>query len=84
MNGADGHLHCLRQALALISSVRPEEALLLLDAIPGDSGLHPHALHLRGIAHATQGRTADAIEAFEGALPWLAENGELLANLARA
>ena len=84
MNGADGHLHDLRQALALISSASPAEALLLLDAIPADSALHPHALHLRGIAHATQGRTVDAIAAFEGALPWLAGNDELLANLARA
>jgi tetratricopeptide (TPR) repeat protein len=84
MNGADGHLHCLHQALALISSASPEGALSLLDAIPVDSALHPHALHLRGIAQAAQGRTADAIEAFEDALPWLARNEELLANLARA
>ena len=67
MNGADAHLHCLQQALALISSARPEEALLALSVIPGDSGLHPHALHLRGIAHATQGRTADAQAAYDAA-----------------
>jgi tetratricopeptide (TPR) repeat protein len=84
MNDADAHLHCLHQALALISSARPEEALLALGVIPGDSGLYPHALHLRGIAHATQGRTADAIDAFEDALPSLPGNDELLANLARA
>jgi tetratricopeptide (TPR) repeat protein len=84
VNGVDGQVAGLRKALALITSARPLEALPLLAGIPDDSGLHPHALHLRGIAHATSGRTAEAIDAFEQALPWLADSDELLANLARA
>lgn len=84
MNSPDVYLGCLQQALALVSSGEPDEALQLLADIPRDSGFHPHALHLRGVAHATQGRTADAIASFEDALPWLADNDELLGNLARA
>jgi tetratricopeptide (TPR) repeat protein len=78
------NIDSLQQALALISSGKPDQALLLLAKIPGDSGLHPHVLHLGGLAHAAQGRTAESIRLFEDALPWLADSDELHANLARA
>ena len=84
MNALENQLNSLHQALALISSGNPADALQLLSSIPADSRLYPHALHLHGIAHATQGRTAQAIEMFELALPCLADNEELLANLSRA
>lgn len=84
MNGPGCFLDDLNQSLALISSGNAEAALGLLTAIPAEAVLYPHALHLRGIAHATQARTAQAIESFEEALPWLADNEEFLANLARA
>ena len=84
MNGPGNHLDHLQRALAHLSSGQPDEALRLLAVIPADSGLHPHVLHLRGIAYATQGQVSQAIESFEGALPWLADNDEFLANLARA
>nr|WP_314622995.1 tetratricopeptide repeat protein [uncultured Noviherbaspirillum sp.] len=84
MNGVDAHLDLLHQAIALLSSGRFNEALQLLARIPGDAALHPHALHLRGIAHAGQRETIQAVASFEAALPHLADNQELLANLARA
>lgn len=84
MNCANNHLDLMRQVIVLLSSGRSEEALQLLAKIPADAALHPHALHLRGIAHATQGETSQAIASFEAALPYLADNDELLANLARA
>jgi tetratricopeptide (TPR) repeat protein len=84
MNCVDGHLDLLHQAVALLSSGRYAEALQLLAHIPADAALHPHALHLRGVAQASQGKTAQAISSFEAALPYLPDNDELLANLARA
>ena len=84
MNGVNAHLDLLHQAVVLLSSGRSGEALPLLADIPADATLHPHALHLRGIAQATQGETAQAITSFEAALRYLADNDELLANLARA
>ena len=84
MNGTNGHLGLLHQAVALLSSGQPAEALPLLAKIPADATLQPHAHHLRGIAQAIQGKTAQAITSFEAALPYLADNDELLANLARA
>lgn len=84
MNAPGSQVESLHRALALISSGEPDAALALLNTMSFDRGLHPHALHLRGIAHATQGRTTEAIQMFEDALPWLADNEELLANLARA
>lgn len=78
------HADQLQNALALISSGSPEEALLVLAAIPDDSGLYPHALHLRGVAHGMRGEAAKSIRMFENALACLADNDELHANLARA
>ena len=76
MNAPGSQVESLHRALALISSGEPDAALALLNTMSFDRGLHPHALHLRGIAHATQGRTTEAIQMFEDALPWLADNEE--------
>src|SRR4051794_39534759 len=84
MNGLESQLDSLQQALALITSGNPADALQLLSSMPADSRLYPHALHLHGIAHAAQGRTAQAIEIFEQAMLGLADSEELLANLSRA
>lgn len=84
MNGPAKHLDHLQRALAHLSSGEADKALRLLAVIPGDTTLHPHVRHLRGIAYASLGQVSQAIEAFEGALPWLADDHEFLANLARA
>lgn len=84
MNSNSSQAGRLQQALAFISSGMPSEALQVLAAIRGDSGLYPHALHLSGVAHGLQGETEKSIEMFENALPWLSEDAELHANLARA
>ena len=84
MTGAGNHLDHLQGALAHLSSGKADEALRLLAFVPADSGLHPHVRHLRGIAYARLGQASEAIESLEGALPWLADDHEFLANLARA
>jgi tetratricopeptide (TPR) repeat protein len=84
VSGPGADIDKLQEALALVTSGKPDQALPLLAMIPADSGLYPHALHVRGIAQASQGHTGEAILSFEEALPWLADNDEFLANLARA
>jgi tetratricopeptide (TPR) repeat protein len=84
MNRFNDDRDLLQQAVALLSSGRYEDALQLLASLPADAALQPHALHLRGIAQASQGETVRAIASFEAALPHLSDNAELLANLARA
>lgn len=84
MNSNSSQADCLRHALAFISSGMPSEALRVLAAIPGDSSLYPHALHLSGVAHGLQGKTEKSIKMFEIALSWLSQDAELHANLARA
>ena len=84
MNGLENHIDSLQQALALISSGNPADALQLL------SPFRPIAVSIRTqctcMASRMQYRAArqEAIEMFEQALAWLADNEELLANLSRA
>lgn len=84
MNDPGAHAATPDHAPAVALFGAPADALLLLASIPADHKNYPQALHLRGILHATQGDTAQAIDLFEQALRWLPEHDELLSNLSRA
>lgn len=67
-----------------MSAGASHEACALLDTIAFDDAAYPHALHLRGLAEAMQGRPHDAIALFEAARIHLPGSPGLLANLVRA
>jgi tetratricopeptide (TPR) repeat protein len=79
-----GPAQALQQASQLMSAGDSRQACALLGKIAFDDAAYPHALHLRGLAEAMQGRPHEAIALFEAARMHLPDSPGLLANLARA